>query len=269
MAASMKDAKAALRLLRFLSAGPARVAIAAEGDRELLETEARGCIAVSRDIRRRLLRDGLIAEREGMLAILPAGRSHLKRAAVGDDGYRRQHANWTARCESRRGSNLPSRLNLDESPLATLARLKDKSGRHFLQQREIRAGERLRADFTYGQLAPRLGINWQEPTSSRAAGQAGRAAELTDTVVAARQRVNRALQAVGPELSGVLLDVCCFLKGLGAVESERGWPARSAKLLLKTALAVLARHYEPPRTHGDDRSSILHWGAEGYRPSIT
>lgn len=72
---------------------------------------------------------------------------------------------------------------------------------------------------------------------------------------------------MGPELAGPLVDVCCFLKGVEQVETERGWPARSAKLILKTALSVLSRHYEPetaPRQTG-----ILHWGSSDYRPTLS
>lgn len=79
--------------------------------------------------------------------------------------------------------------------------------------------------------------------------------------------MDRAIDAVGPELSGVLIDVCCFLKGLELLEMERGWPVRSAKIVLKTALGVLARHYNPQANTGTNRK-VLHWGSTDYRPRM-
>jgi hypothetical protein len=54
--------------------------------------------------------------------------------------------------------------------------------------------------------------------------------------IGARQRVRAALDAVGPEFAGLMVDVCCFLKWLEQVESERSWPPRSAKVVLQLGL---------------------------------
>ena len=132
---------------------------------------------------------------------------------------------------------------------------------------EFQAGERLRADYTRGQLMPRLGANWVASVSS--GRRDGGIADLTDAALGARIRVEHAIRAVGPELSGILIDVCCFLKGMETVEMERGWPVRSAKIVLKTALGVLSRHYNPDSGHERRPRQTLHWGAGDYRPSIT
>lgn len=158
-------------------------------------------------------------------------------------------------------------VNSAESPLAALWRRKDKAGNRFLTAEEFSAGERLRADYTRAQIMPRLGVNWS------AAGGSGSNvrdfngfAGLTDTALAARERVERAIAAVGPELAGVLVDICCFLKGLETVEAERAWPARSGKIMLKSALSALSRHYQPKRAAQGGR--ILRWGTEDYRPRL-
>ena len=86
---------------------------------------------------------------------------------------------------------------------------------------------------------------------------------MTDVIVASRQRVRQAIEGVGPEFSGVLLDVCCFLHGLEDVERERGWPARSAKVVLQLALDRLARHYGIAKElRGASSTRIRTWFAD-------
>lgn len=132
-------------------------------------------------------------------------------------------------------------VNEAESPLAWLARRKGRDGRLLIEPMQFLAGERLRIEFTRAQLMPRITANW---SASVADGRRGASpASLTETVIAARQRVRHALEAVGPEFSGLLVDVCCFLKSLTDVERERNWPPRSAKIVLQLGLDRLARHY--------------------------
>ena len=55
--------------------------------------------------------------------------------------------------------------------------------------------------------------------------------------------MRKAIDAMGDRLSGPVIDICCFLKGLELVERERGWKKRSAKHVLAEGLAILAQHY--------------------------
>lgn len=94
---------------------------------------------------------------------------------------------------------------------------------------------------------------------------------MQDRVVAAQERVRRALAAVGPELSGILIDVCCHLKGLEDAERLAGWPRRAGKTVLQLALQSLARHYglvrDGPAAAVSQPARVRHWGAPGYRPA--
>lgn len=151
-----------------------------------------------------------------------------------------------------------------ESPLAWLARRRGRDGRALIAPHQLLAGERLRADFTRAHMMPRTTANWSSPISGRR-GQAGNhPGDFTDAMIAARQQVNRALDAVGPEFSGLLIDLCCFLKGLEDIERYHGWPARSAKVVLQLGLDRLARHYGYlPQAKGRGDAPIRTWLAEG------
>lgn len=153
-----------------------------------------------------------------------------------------------------------------ESPLLWLYRRSGKDGRPQISGEEFAAGERFRADITLAGMLPRVTMNWDAAfTPEQAAAGPRDVAGSSDTALAARQRVKLACDRLGPELSGLAIDICGFLKGLDLVEKERRWPPRSAKIVLRVALAALVTHY------GLDRRSrplgVRSWQAADARPN--
>jgi hypothetical protein len=267
MAAGENGDKTWLRIARFLSRGHARAIDSAEDGKLLLDGDDRGTISAPRTALEAMARAGLVERRSAGLSLSAAGRASLKRALAAVDPFQEQHREMD-RVKMPDGGAVVVAANLAESPLAQLARRKAKDGKPFLTENEWRAGERLRSDYTRGQIMPRMGANWVASVASGRRDGGNGVADLTNAALASRQRVDRSIEAVGPELAGVLIDVCCFLKGLEQVEMERGWPVRSAKIVLKTALGVLHRHYNPQARRSSNAARMLHWGAADYRPKI-
>ena len=266
MSAIASSPPSGLRILRFLSAGPASLRPCASAGKVMLESAGRGSIAVDAEVLAMFASRDIVVRTTHSVALSAQGSALAQQALEAKRRAAAQGEIDLAAVDTASGPSV-ALANAAESPLAQLARRKGRDGRHFLTAAEYEAGERLRADYTRGRIMPRLSANWEASVSSGRRGSIGGGVDLTDAALAARQRVEAAIEAVGPELSGVLIDVCCFLKGLERVEAERAWPVRSAKIVLKTALGALARHYAPrEKTHADRR--LLHWGAEDYRPSI-
>jgi len=179
------------------------------------------------------------------------------------DAFRAQHLALACRDIQTATGHTTVIVDDAESPLAWLARRKGRGGSALINAVQLEAGERLRADFTRAQMTPRTTSNWSAAVASGRRSIGGGAAAMTDMVVAAQQRVRHALDAVGPEFAGLLLDVCCFLKGLEDVERERRWPARSAKVVLQLGLDSLARHYGyGQELTGAAKQQIRAWNAD-------
>lgn len=206
---------------------------------------------------------GCVGKRAGSDQDRPRTQKPGERHAPGVDPFLAQHAPLTLRetlAPHGRGTVL---VNDAESPLAWLARRKGRDGQALIAPAEFLAGERLRADFTRAQLTPRVTANWTASVASGRRTDGRGVADFSDAVLAAKERVRHALDAVGPEFAGLLLDVCCFLKGLDLVETERQWPARSAKVVLQLGLARLARHYGlDDSAQGRGRQRVRTWLAD-------
>ncbi|MCF8470537.1 MAG: DUF6456 domain-containing protein [Parvibaculum sp.] len=172
------------------------------------------------------------------------GRARYRRLVAEADPFRAQHQIAGERRVRLDGADRLAKVNEAETPLGWLRSRKGADGKALISGVQYDAGERLRADFTLGQLSARVTADWSGTgAGGTRRGPARDPAQIADHAVAARQRVGLALDAVGPRLCDILLSVCCHLEGLEAAEKEFGWPKRSAKLVLQIALDRLAAHY--------------------------
>jgi len=210
-------------------------------------------------------------KRDGQdLVLSDAGRAWLRRDGDSADPFRQQHQVRATGLRDVEGVRRQVTVNETESPLGWLRSRKDRNGRPLITDAQYAAGERLRADYWFAGLSQRVTSNWSAPAPADRSRRAApsHAASLRDDVIAAKERVARALKAVGPELSGVLIDVCCELKGLEEAERNEGWPQRAGKVVLQIALTRLARHYGIEPADRAAHRRMRHWGGEDYRPSL-
>lgn len=215
------------------------------------------------------IRGFVVREKDGRWRLSNAGRIHLKRLMSRGGGTREAHAKAGPEQASTGVRLATDRSNMAESPLSWLRQRKDKNGRPLISQVQFEAGERLRSDFERGSMMARVTVNWSGTGGTSPGTAPDRELELRSDALEARERVRSALAEVGPELSGILIDVCCHLKGLSDVERQAGWPQRTAKVILLLALSTLARHYGLSDGDAEARASrVQHWGADDYRPSV-
>jgi len=211
------------------------------------------------------LKDWIAIKRKGRVTtyeITHAGRGALKRLVADEKSSREpvagfaeaatpfadQHRDLGGRkIPNAEGRVQPVRFNLAESPLAVLARRKEKDGSYFLTPEMVDAGERLREDFELAQMGPKVGQNWDRFLASGGRGSFQTDGGIAQGPSAARKRVSEAMDALGPGLRDIVLRICCFLEGFESAEKRMGWSARSGKVVLRIALTQLERHYRVGR----------------------
>ena len=132
-------------------------------------------------------------------------------------------------------------ISLEESPLARLAAAGEGEV-PFLLAHQVAAGERVRLLVERARLSPRLTMSYDATRTAGGCGATG-PADISDSAVDARRKLDDIARFLPTDCHGVVFDVCGLLKGLQVVETERGWPRRSAKMVLRIALEQLATHW--------------------------
>ena len=252
------------RILRRLCETGAVLAIAPDMDkavvvREMPSGQTTRTAVVDRHIAQAMaLKDWISNIKSGRIArysITAAGRAALKRLlaevenanagfAESQAQFGDQHRDFGEKNISENGRRRSVRYNVAESPLASLARRKDKHGKPFLDDDLVAAGERLREDFELAQMGPRVAQNWERFLTGGSRGGFANDSGIGDGPTGARERVSEALRDLGTGLGDVALRCCCYLEGMETAERRMGWSARSGKIVLRIALQRLKRHYD-------------------------
>ena len=198
----------------------------------------------------------------------PAGREAMRRDLMAQpavSGDRRRQAGQTqARDGGAVGTRAAARLTLVEQ----LGVRRDVKGKPLLNEIQIGAAMRLAKDFSIGQMQPRVTARWSEAIGvPRRRGVPGGGVELAEAVASAQARARSALAAIGGDEANVVLDVCCFEKGLEAIEAARHWPSRAARIVLGLALDRLAKHYGMDMRPSQGSASPRQWGDADFKPN--
>lgn len=256
----MRRATRDLRFVRALvGGGIAQV----EGDAFVIDagpgTGAGGRTTLSVEDMRTLASAGVVECDGGRCWATPDARSWLRRQLLEEDAFAGQH-----RLEKVQNDGV--RLNLAESPLARLAH--GTNGEPpFLERHQVEAGEKVRRLTERARLQPRVTMNY---SAAHTAGRKGgaQAVEISDMAAEARRTLAEIPRVLPRDCADVVLDVCGLLKGLQVVETERGWPRRSAKLVLRIGLEQLAQHFGlAPQAVGVETRRPRRWLDEGARPT--
>ncbi len=181
---------------------------------------------------RQLVADGVLACRGPVCAATGEARGWLRRRLLEADAFAGQHRDEVTASDG-------LRINLAESPLARLAAAVDGAA-PFLARHQVEAGERVRRLCERARLQPRVTMSY---SAAHTAGGPSHAGEIGDMAADARRTLADLHRALPADCAGVVIDVCGLLKGLQAVESERGWPRRSAKLVLRIGLEQAAQFF--------------------------
>jgi hypothetical protein len=250
-----------LRVLRRLCETGAVLAVAADMEMAVIVRDGQGGESTRTGVVTRPIVEAMALQ--GWIAAPAAGRitryhiTAVGRSALADMMARNESVQaGGADHDTGETQETPRRIrySLAESPLAALARRRDRDGERFLSDDLVRAGERLREDFEMAQMADEVSRDWDQFLATLRSASAPLLRGGSVATQNAHKRVITALQDIGPGLSDVTLRCCCFLEGLETAEKTLGWSARSGKIVLRIALMGLKRHYAE---NADPRGALI------------
>ena len=169
------------------------------------------------------------------------------------DGYTLSAAGHVARCHTNR-SPMVQQCRLVERPVmrecgrietVTANALEGPLGKWsgLLGPAECNAAERFLADYHRSSLTQRTTRNWSPTAPRRGEGPRRGPDDATLGAIAAKDRVFKVLDALGPQLAKIVEAVLIREESLAAMERRFGWGQRSGGTAVKLALGRLAEIY--------------------------
>lgn len=127
--------------------------------------------------------------------------------------------------------------NLDADAILKLSR--GGKGAPYLAPHQIDAAGRVCKWAEQARLTRRVTMSYTPLTAS--GGKSGKGgADVSDMAADARKKLQTLHARLPRDCADALLDVCVYDKSLGEIERSRQWPKRSAKLVLRIGLDLLA-----------------------------
>jgi hypothetical protein len=244
-----EDDRAVLRLLTRLARPGAMLAPDPNGPGFALypaqDRRRRPLARVSAAFVDRLAGEGaLLLKARDIYVLTPAGRARCGRAmAAPEEAWRSQHTPVLERAVVDAAGDIRAARGVAASEALKLSRIRDADGRAFFNAEELSAAARIAADWAAGQEGLLRGSDWGAPPRGATPRAVGGVEAARAATVDARARVEAALAALTPAAAQLVKAACFDQLGLEAIERKAHWPARSAKVALKFALAELARVY--------------------------
>jgi hypothetical protein len=146
----------------------------------------------------------------------------------------------------------------DDDVLARLATGSDRAGPAFLGPHHLAAADRFERLVRRAQLTPRVTMSYN-PANVGGHRPGNGVETASDGAADARLKLSRIASTLPADCWGVLFDVCGLGKGLQLVETERRWPRRSAKLVLRIGLEQLAAQFGLAPQATGTASGTRHW----------
>ncbi len=199
---------------------------------------------------------GLVTCAKGTCTPAQEARSWLRRQQSGPDGHAGQHRRLVP-------GPAGSRRDLERDPLSRLAHA---TGEGFLAPHHVEAGRRVMRWGERAQLRQRVTMSY-DPAQVGGRRHGG-SSDIADMAAEARKSLARIYAELPRDCAETIIDVCVFDKGLQTIETERRWPRRSAKLVLRIGLEHLAdRLGLMPSAKGRDGGRMRAAISEDFAPT--